>query len=163
VIKPGSQLLLMFNHLKSMTEFKPIPSCPGYQVSACGQVKGPKKLLKLYQNKNGYLMFKPGKNKASYYVHKAVAETWLKPSEKLIVNHIDHNKTNNHFTNLEWCTAKHNHDECVKFLGKHPSQKLTTEDYQLVFQMHTEGFSQREIANSVGCTQTHVWRILKKF
>ena len=152
----------MLNHLKSMTEFKPILSCPGYQVSACGQVKGPKKLLKLYQNKNGYLMFKPGRNKSSYYVHKAVAETWDIKGSGSWINHIDHDKTNNQVSNLEWCTAKHNHDECVKFLGKHPSQKLTPENYELVFQMYTEGFSQRDIASSIGCTQTHVWRILKQ-
>ena len=146
-----------------MTEFKPILSCPGYQASACGQIKGPKKLLKLYQNKNGYLMFKPGRNKCSYYVHKAVAETWSIKGIGPWINHIDHNKTNNHILNLEWCTAKHNHNECVKFLGKHPSQKLTTEDYELVYQMYVEGFNQREIANSIDCTQTHVQRILKKF
>ena len=146
-----------------MTEFKPILSCPGYQASACGQIKGPKKLLKLYQNKNGYLMFKPGHNKTSYYVHKAVAETWGIKGVGPWINHIDHNKINNQVLNLEWCTAKHNHDECVKFLGKHPSQKLTVKDYQLAFQLYTEGFSTRKIAKLVGCTQTHVLRILKKF
>jgi hypothetical protein len=146
-----------------MTEFKPILSCPGYQASACGQIKGPKKLLKLYQNKNGYLMFKPGHNKTSYYVHKAVAETWSIKGVGPWINHIDHNKINNQVLNLEWCTAKHNHDECVKFLGKHPSQKLTVKDYQLAFQLYTEGFSTRKIAKLVGCTQTHVLRILKKF
>lgn len=156
-------MLLMSNHLKSMIEFKPIPSCPGYQASACGQIKGPKKLLKLYQNKNGYLMFKPGRNKSSYYVHKAVAETWIIQGSGSWINHIDHDKTNNQVSNLEWCTPKHNHDECVKFLGKHPSQKLTQEDYDSAFQLYSEGFSQREIAKSIGCTQTHVWRILNQF
>jgi hypothetical protein len=152
----------MLNHLKLMTEFKPIPSCTGYQVSACGQIKGPKKLLKLYQNKNGYLMFKPGRNKSSYYVHKAVAETWFIKGSGTWINHIDHDKTNNQVSNLEWCTPKHNHDEYVKFLGKHPSQKLTQKDYDFAFQLYSEGFSQREIAKSIGCTQAHVWRILNQ-
>jgi hypothetical protein len=143
-----------------MTEFKPILSCPGYQVSACGQIKGPKKVLKLYQNKNGYLMFKPGKNKPSYYVHRAVAETWNIKGEGTYVNHIDHNKLNNVAINLEWCTAKHNHDECVKFLGKHPSQRLTQDDRELIFSLREKGYSQRAIAKEISCSQAHVWRIL---
>lgn len=143
-----------------MTEFKPILSCPGYEVSACGQIKGPKKLLKLYKNKNGYLMFKPGRNRCSYYVHKAVAETWVIQGSGTWINHIDHDKTNNQVSNLEWCTPKHNHDACVKFLGKHPSQRLTQQDYDFAFALHAKGFSQREIAKVIGCTQPHVCCIL---
>jgi predicted RNA-binding protein YlxR (DUF448 family) len=143
-----------------MTEFKPIPSCPGYQASACGQIKGPKKLLKLYKNKNGYLMFKPGFNKPSCYVHRAVAEAWNAKGEGFYVNHIDHNKLNNSIDNLEWCTAKHNHDECVKFLGKHPSQRLTQDNIKLIFSLREKGFSQRAIAKEVSCSQAHVWHIL---
>ena len=145
-----------------MVRTRNTPSCTGYQVSACGQIKGPKKLLKLYQNKNGYLMFKPGRNKSSYYVHKAVAETWFIKGSGTWINHIDHDKTNNQVSNLELCTPKHNHDEYVKFLGKHPSQKLTQKDYDFAFQLYSEGFSQREIAKSIGCTQAHVWRILNQ-
>ncbi len=105
-------------------------------------------------------MFKPGRNKTSYYVHKAVAETWLEPSDKPIINHIDHNKTNNHFTNLEWCTAKDNHDACVRFLGKHPSQKLLPNDLKRIVELRKLGLSQRAIAREIGCTQVHIWRIL---
>jgi hypothetical protein len=42
-----------------------------------------------------------------YKIHRAVAETLLAPSkdpDKILVNHIDHNKTNNCLENLEWET-----------------------------------------------------------
>lgn len=45
------------------------------------------------------------------YVHRIVAENFLETPEnfkELYVNHIDGNKNNNHYTNLEWCTPTEN-------------------------------------------------------
>lgn len=42
-------------------------------------------------------------------VHRLVAYLYCQnPSGYNVVNHIDGNKSNNHYTNLEWCTAEHN-------------------------------------------------------
>lgn len=46
-----------------------------------------------------------------YKAHKLVALLFLDPPDspdKNIINHIDGNKHNNHFSNLEWCTYYHN-------------------------------------------------------
>lgn len=55
----------------------------------------------------------------AYRVHRLVADLFLpKPedSSKIFVNHKDGNKSNNHFTNLEWCT--HAENMChAKMLG----------------------------------------------
>ena len=43
--------------------------------------------------------------------HKLVALLFLEndnPEENIVVNHIDGNKRNNHYSNLEWCTYYHN-------------------------------------------------------
>jgi hypothetical protein len=44
-------------------------------------------------------------------VHRLVAECYVfndDPTNKTIVNHIDENKLNNHYSNLEWCTHSEN-------------------------------------------------------
>lgn len=48
-------------------------------------------------------------------VHKLVAETFVHKAEGMYeVNHIDGNKLNNHYTNLEWTTRKGNMNHCDK-------------------------------------------------
>ena len=51
-------------------------------------------------------------------VHKLVAETYLDKVEgKEEVNHIDHNKTNNRVSNLEYVTRQENMDKYFEFIG----------------------------------------------
>ena len=54
--------------------------------------------------------------KTSMMVHRIVASAWVKnydPVHDILVNHIDNNGLNNHYKNLEWCTARHNNKEAT--------------------------------------------------
>lgn len=65
------------------------------------------KYLKL-NNAQRYLQVSLGKRNTSQ-VHRLVAECYCEnPNGYKEVNHIDGNKTNNHYTNLEWCSRSQN-------------------------------------------------------
>lgn len=67
--------------------------------------------LSVILSKNGY--------KKKYNVHRLVAFCFLKnPLNKPCVNHIDGNKINNHYTNLEWVTYSENERHSHYVLGK---------------------------------------------
>jgi hypothetical protein len=84
-----------------------------YQVSTMGRVKNLKtgKILKPVKNKQGYMYVCLSKNgqRKTFKVHRLVAQAFLKPVPgKDFVNHLDEDKTNNHYSNLEYCTFTEN-------------------------------------------------------
>lgn len=69
------------------------------------------KWLKSPLNADGYPIVGLTKNKCRKIitVHRLVALTFIpNPDNKPQINHIDGNKTNNHISNLEWCTCSEN-------------------------------------------------------
>ena len=84
-----------------------------YKVSTMGRVKNLRsgKILKPWKTKNGYLqvgLWKNGKQK-HFLVHRLVAQAFLNPvAGKDFINHLNEVKTDNHYSNLEWCTQKEN-------------------------------------------------------
>lgn len=59
------------------------------------------------------------RNKRKIYpVHRLVADAFVpNPHNKPFVNHIDGNRRNNHYTNLEWCTREENQKHSREVLG----------------------------------------------
>jgi hypothetical protein len=58
-------------------------------------------------------------NKKMLSVHRAVAQAFIpNPDNKPQVNHIDWNPSNNHVSNLEWCTCYENQAHSINILGK---------------------------------------------
>lgn len=73
--------------------------------------------VKIKTNKHGYpfiIMSNFGQD-VTAKIHSIVARAFVPNPDNLNeVNHIDGVKTNNHYTNLEWCTHRHNIIHCIQ-------------------------------------------------
>lgn len=87
----------------------------------------------------------------SYFVHRLVAICFVEnPNEYPVVNHKDGNKQNNHYSNLEWCTSKQNHEHAIlNKLDKgikgtnNPKNKLSEEDVLQIRKDYDESSKKR--------------------
>lgn len=100
-------------------EWKPIKGFEGlYEVSNFGNILSLKwrggskpKLMTPIIHKNGYCNMALSKNGVikRCLVHRLVAEAFISnPYNLPQINHKDEIKTNNHVSNLEWCTQAYN-------------------------------------------------------
>jgi 16S rRNA A1518/A1519 N6-dimethyltransferase RsmA/KsgA/DIM1 with predicted DNA glycosylase/AP lyase activity len=81
----------------------------------------------LKQTDNGWyrtvILTKDGKGTMKF-IHRLVAEYFVpNPNNYSVVNHIDEQKENNHYTNLEWCTHKYNVNYSLKNRKKSPRRR----------------------------------------
>ena len=108
-------------------EWRPHPYYKDIVVSEFGDVWSYKRgsWHELKQSNNGLGYFRVGIGHSNpCYVHRLVAETFLKTSNNpkaIEVNHIDGCKTNNHYSNLEWTTTHQNVQHAWRIGLKTPS------------------------------------------
>jgi len=81
--------------------------CKDYLVSTHGRIKHRLGYLVVGSTLSGYKVFKIGKK--TYRFHRMTAFMFVEnPDDKHVVNHIDGNKSNNHYSNLEWVSNQEN-------------------------------------------------------
>lgn len=122
------------------------------------------KYLKGQIGKNGYISFNitlPSGKKKRLYAHRLVGLNYLpKPiKNKNQINHIDGNKLNNHFTNLEWATASENQQHALENeLRKYNHIYCFNKDKKLV----AEYINVTEAANAVRISKSIIIQEINK-
>ena len=95
-----------------MEKWKKLIENENYEISYYGNFRNLRgKILNLYKIKRGYIYCNISTNGkvSKVKIHILVAKYFVENSNnKETVNHIDGNKLNNHFSNLEWLTRKEN-------------------------------------------------------
>lgn len=100
-------------------------------------------------------------------IHRLVAQAFIpNPDNKPQVNHIDGNKLNNNYSNLEWCTSKenvkHSYDIGIRKTGeKHHCAKLKENDI-LEIRTNKNNLTQKELGLIYGVTHFLINRIVTK-
>ena len=137
-----------------------------YQISNLGRVKRVTtgRILKKFKYTGGYLKVTLSKNgvKSNHKIHRLVAEAFISnPENKPQVNHIDEDKTNNRFDNLEWSTAKENstHGTRNERIGKTKSIPILATNIKTG--EVEEFYGARECARQLGLHQAHITSVLK--
>ena len=147
-----------------------------YQVSNMGRVKSidhyasnGQKII-LYKGKirkqnvhNGYLYVELSKNNVANtrLVHRLVARAFIEnPNCYNTINHIDGNKLNNNYKNLEWCTQRQNVNHAVDTGLRH--LKIPKEKFDYIYNEHKNGRGYGNIAKEFGVGKTRIVQIVRR-
>lgn len=105
-------------------------------------------------NNHGYNMINIKND--NFFIHRLVAELFVenpKPDKYFYVNHIDGNKSNNNFYNLEWCNISMNTEHAV-LSGLNKS--YTEEDVRKICQLLSDGLSHIKISIITGINRKYI-------
>ena len=139
-----------------------------YDISNYGRLRNrlTGKILKPRKNSNSYLIYSGSGGKRDIYIniiiHRAVAETFIDNKDNLPqVNHIDGNKLNNVYTNLEWCSASDNMKHNFKIGLSTPIKNTITEKQIQIIKEWYGKASSRKIAKLASCSHGTVQKYWK--
>ena len=129
-----------------------------HEVSSFGRIKRPCGNITLGWERNGYKGI--GIQGKKYYVHRLVGklfcEGWF---EGALIDHIDHDPENNHYSNLRWVTRSQNvlHKKGVKSLPVYISDEMALIIVNLREVLDLNNY---EIAEVVGLDRRNVSKVL---
>lgn len=178
--------------------WKDIIDFPNYQISNLGRVKSKERItkigiknvnyrlrkefmIKIFTNKKGYeqvTIYNLYKKPKTMRVHKLVALSFIPNINNLSqINHIDGNKKNNHYNNLEWCSILENNRYAInnglinldlrinnmRKVGQrsHPNKRQKVFQYNKQGTFIKEWISQREASIKLCISETAISNCVK--
>ena len=184
IIHPNLWVLTLMQDYKGDTEiWKPIEDYEdSYKISSFGRVKSLDRKI-VYGEDNGQYHTKKSQilkptlsggyetvslSGKTFTVHSLVAKHFVEGyQEGFVVNHIDYNKTNNFYKNLEWITQEDNikHNKTTlrgNFGERQKDAKLTDEKVVAIKKLLKDGtFSQKQISDLFEVSPTTISNIKK--
>ena len=149
-----------------------VKSVDHYLDGRRGSGKQNGRFLKFQKDKKGYLRASLSLNKKRFQtgVHRLVANAFIpNPDNKPQVNHKDGDKENNNDWNLEWNTNQENQIHAVlnglvkpNYGEKHHMAKLSNADVLKVRQLHSIGFTNKELSKDFGVSEPAMSKILRR-
>lgn len=154
--------------MTSFIKWKVYPLDRDYIVSEYGDIISYKrkksKILKKTKNNGGYLTVYAGDKTST---HRVVAETFIsKIAKNKTVNHIDGNKENNHYSNLEIVSLSENIKHAFKNNlnhsgSKHGISKLNESVISQIFDLYKKGKTMAQIGEIFKINRRTVSSVLK--
>lgn len=145
---------------KYQEQWKQIEEYPNYYISNYGRVKSfsrsskAGRIIKLGYNDDGYnqvLLYKNGKRK-TFRVCRLVGIYFVKGYKtNLVINHIDKNRKNDYFKNLEWTTIENN----VRYSKSRKVKSIDDNNNEKIYNSLTE-------AQKEGFNVGNIWRSCNK-
>lgn len=167
--------------------YKVIPDFPRWEINEAGHIRNTKTGADkfVYVSVQGYMSvnFKKNGKQVSKKVHRFVGSLFLPEPEpwlqelcaskwpfKVCINHIDHDKLNNHVSNLEWCDIAHNNKAAMD-LGRVPALKgelngraiLTEELVHKLCKAYESGMKPKESVEVFGISRQQATKIRAGF
>lgn len=165
--------------LSNDKNWKEIINFKGYFINKNGVVVSTKQnkhhILIQQKNSKGYMYLtlrNEGKSK-KIQIHRSVAFLWVKNTnidKYNVVNHLDGNKLNNYYTNLEWTDDSGNSKHAIKE-GLHIMNegeecswsKLTIDLVLEIRKLYDSGnHTNQEIANKYNVSRSNIYQIGKR-
>ena len=146
-----------FNYICIMEQWKTIIEHPFFEVSNYGRLRKIKTgYILRCAHREGYVHFNTRHEGIvlKSTVHRLVCKYFIdNPNNYDCVNHINCNRSDNHYLNLEWCTKQMNTDHAVN-LGRIPRRAVINTKTGEVLR------SAYALANHLGWTKSKVKHIL---
>lgn len=147
-------------------KWKPICGVEHYEVSNYGNVRSNRSgvVLKQATGKDGYkrISIKQNGITKTFLVHRLVGKSFLPNDDNLPeINHKDENKGNNHYENLEWCTARYNsnYGTCKERMTKKKQEQMGKK--VLCVETNEVFPSLCECARELGIDASNICKVLK--
>lgn len=170
-------------HRNNLEEWKIFKENPRYEISSHGNVRftSTRQVKPQHENAQGYLViqYKVNGKKFSKKVHRMVAEAFLEPPPQglvekcsrehwkvVLVKHLDNNKQNNYYENLEWSDLEGNTKQAwddaliVGLKGAENGRATLTEEVvERMCKDFQEGMMPKEAVAKYGCSSQQASKI----